>query len=399
MDIKHSIERIKQFINKESIEVAAAKVMLNEYKFCEVQLAQIDRKTLHENWSCIKTEENFPHLNDSRLNYALELSNQVCELEQYEKRLNVVSLNIRAFDHFIRTQSRTEILGELSNEPWIVQHEILTRWAWMCSQKNEMQDNKKFSHPYLCLVGPRRGRQNLDREFETFRLFLPHYNKSTGKEYILYRKIGRQEEPPDFEATERDGNQLGIEITEATLSESSSKEEKEKEILFDKLEKDFSHMYCWLWIKGHPGWTSLLQKYAALKESIANLMLGRDSLLSGNVDNVRIVELGLTVSIAKSSYRFKVADASGAEFYGDIIEQQVTNSIVRAVFKKTNLTSRRSKVLPCVLAIYENTGLPMVSYALTAEFVNRVLDKSTWLNFFKEIWLVDDQKAICLVSR
>ena len=96
---------------------------------------------------------------------------------------------------FIQVKTRDEILYELSSENWLNKHEVLTRWAWMKSQK-ALADKRRirFNYLYECEVGERDGRQNLDREFYDFLHCLPEYSAQVGKEFLFLEKS----ESPDF---------------------------------------------------------------------------------------------------------------------------------------------------------------------------------------------------------
>ena len=218
MTAKSSIKILQDLIKNcpRGKEVTAAQSLLNEYEGCNQKLSEFDEAKL------VSELDNIKWLKHCR---------------------QIALLNIHALSLFVQNLNREEVLQHISNKRWIEQHEILTRWAWMTSQKEEIHKGTPFNHPYLCKVGGRVGRETLDREFYTFLLFLPGYFEGTETEYWFHQKLQPPKDPPDFVAADKQGNKIGIEITEAPLKE-SNKQEKQGEIVRQKLKEDFPGLNC-----------------------------------------------------------------------------------------------------------------------------------------------------------
>lgn len=381
-------------------EAAAAQNLLSEYENYQQQLSTIDKDALLSEWDLIKSDKSFPNFENPKLEHALKVSSKVSQFEEIEHLLHITLLNIHALSLFVQNLEREQVLQHVSSKPWIEQHEILTRWAWMTIQREEKQKERSFNHLYLCRVGSRVRRQNLDREFDTFRMFLPHFCGHTEREYLFYQKLQSPNDPPDFVAVDEHRNQIGIEITEAPLDEKSSFEEKQREIVVGKLMEDFKQLKYTLTIWSRPTWAELRDNYDKLKEWIANLISNSQLSLLDEIERFSRSDLKLHVSMSRSKYEFIVFDGSGEgsgqEYYGDIVEQKVSESSCKALFKKVN-NSDHPKVKPCVLVIYENTSLPAVDYKKVTDLISEKLNFQRRL-FYEQVWLVDDQKGICILQ-
>ena len=380
--------------------MVVAKNLLNEYEGYRKQLSTFDNDALLSEWNLIKNDESFPNFDKSKLEHALEVSSKVSEFEEIKHLLHVTLLNIHALSFFVRNLEREQVLQHVSSKPWIEQHEILTRWAWMTIQREEKQRGRSFNHLYLCKVGSRVRRQNLDREFDTFRLFLPYFCMHTKREYLFYQKLQSPNDPPDFVAVDKQKNQIGIEITEAPLNEKSSFEEKQREIVVKKLMKDFKQLKYTLTIWSRPTWSKMLYNYDELKEWITTLASSSRLSLLDKIEHFSKPDLELYVSMSRSKFEFIVFDGSGEgsgqEYYGNIIERKLGESTCRALSKKVN-NSDHPKVKPSILVIHENMSLPTVDYKKVTNLVSEKL-KIQWQYLYEEVWLVDDQKGICILQ-
>lgn len=394
-------EMIKNHPQGQEDEVIAAQSLLGQYEDSERQLRAFDKNTLLSEVDLIKNDENFPNFEGSKLENAINVLAKASELEELEHLLRDTMLSIYSMSFFVQKLKREQVCQYVSNEPWMEQHEVLTRWAWMTVQRDEKQKGRSFNHLYLCQVGSRLRRQNLDREFDIFRLFLPHYCRHAKREYLFYQKLTSPNDPPDFVAVDKKGNQLGIEITEAPLTETSSFEQKQREIVVSKLMNDFNQSKCTLTIWSRPSWTELLVNYDKLKNWIATLLSSPQLFFLDKVKRFSEPDLKVYVTVSKSDLEFIAFDGSGegsgAMYCGDIIEHKVSESACKAICKKVK-DSESPKINPCILVIYENTGLPNIDYKKVAELVSKMLGTQCH-PLYEEVWLIDDQKGICLLNK
>ncbi|MXZ08789.1 MAG: hypothetical protein F4Y79_05025, partial [Gemmatimonadetes bacterium] len=111
-------------------EAVATQRLLNEYEDCNQELSEFDE------------------------------AKRVLELDsiRWLKHCRQIALlNIHALSLFVQNLDREVVLRHISHKPWIERHEIITRWAWMTRQKEEIKKKSKrkiisFNHLYLCKV-------------------------------------------------------------------------------------------------------------------------------------------------------------------------------------------------------------------------------------------------------
>lgn len=358
-------------------EAVAAQSLFNEYEGCKQKLSEFDEDKLVSEWNLI--EDSFDD--------AVKVSSKLEYINQLKRCCQVALLNIHALSFFVQNLDREEVLRHISNKHWIKQHEFLTRWAWMTSQKEEIQKGKSFNHPYLCKVGRRERRKTLDREFETFRLFLPGYCKDTATEYWFYEKPC--DDPPDFAAVDKQGNKIGIEITEAPLEESGLQAKKREEVV-EKLAEDFQGLNCTIKpiaSNDQIDWSSLLKNYEELKSWIYHISRLKRYETFLNFD------LGIRMSVRKYEPGSNRSILTGYSSSGNRDEHKTSEAICKAIERKVERENKKlekgitPKIKPCILVIYENTGLMLVDKRLVADLVSENLE-ARWQNLYEGVWLV-----------
>ena len=294
--------------------------------------------------------------------------------------------SIHALSLFVQNLDREEVLRHISNKPWIEQHKILTRWAWMTYQKKEIENGTPFNCPYLCKVDRRVGRKILDREFYSFLSFLPGYCEYTEKEYLFYEKLQSPNDPPDFVAVDKQGSKIGIEITEAPLNEKSSYQEKQGEIVRQKLEEDFPGLNCTIEpiaSDDQIDWSSLLKNYEEFKNWICQI--SRRTFYNS--------DLGIRMSIRRYELGSNSLISTGYSSSGNRDEHKTSEAICKAIERKVERENKKlekgitPKIKPCILVIYENTGLMIVDKRLVADLVSENL-KAQWQNLYEGVWIV-----------
>lgn len=351
-------------------EAVAARSLLNENEGCKQKLSEFDEDKLVSEWNLI----------EDSCDDAVKISSKLEYINQLKRCCQVALLNIHALSLFVQDLDREEVLQHISNKPWIEQHEILARWAWMKYQKEEIQKGETFNHPYLCKVGSRVGRETLDREFYTFLSFLPGYCEGTETEYWFYEKPC--DDPPDFVAIDKQNNKIGIEITEAPLEESSY-QEKQGEIVKQKLKEDFPGLNCTIEpiaSNDQIGWSNLLKNYEELKSWIYQI-----SRLK-KYETFRNSDLGIRVSVRKYELGSNSSISAGYRSSSNRDEHKASEAICKAIERKVEKNST-PKIKPCILVIYENTGLTIVDKRLVADLVSENL-KAQWQNLYEGVWIV-----------
>lgn len=379
MTAKSSVEILQELIKNPSQEKEdeAAQSLLNEYEGCKQKLSEFDEDKLVSEWNLI--EDSFDD--------AVKVSSKLEYINQLKRCCQVALLNIHALSLFVQNLDREEVLRYISNKHWIKRHEILTRWAWMTSQKEEIQKGKSFNHPYLCKVGRRERRKTLDREFEIFRLFLPGYCKDTATKYWFYEKPC--DDPPDFVAVDKQGNKIGIEITEAPLEESGLQAKKREEVV-EKFAEDFPGLNCTIKpiaSNDQIDWSSLLKNYEEFKSWIYQISRLKRYEIFHNFD------LGIRMSVRKYEPGSNRSILTGYSSSGNRDEHKTSEAICKAIERKVEKENKKSekditlKIKPCILVIYENTGLMIVDKRLVADLVSENLE-AQWQNLYEGVWLV-----------
>ena len=289
--------------------------------------------------------------------------------------------SIQALSLFVQDLDREEVLQHILNKPWIEQHEILTRRAWMKYQKEEIENGTPFNCPYLCKVGRREGRKTLDREFDTFLLFLRSYCEDTETEYWFYQKLQPPKDPPDFVVEDKQGNKIGIEITEAPLNEESSYQAKKREEVLRKLKEDFPRLNCIVGIvdvNDQPDWSDLLNNYEELSRWVGKI---------SGLDKSKIFHNPhLKIRVRMSILECRIEIPLGHRSYGNRDEHKASEAICKAIKKKVEKNST-PKIKPCILVIYENTDLIIENKKLVADLVSENLE-AQWQNLYEGVWLV-----------
>ena len=384
MTAKSSIKILKKLIENSprGKEATAAQSLLNEYEDCKQKLSEIDEDKLVLEWNLI--EDSFDD--------AVKVSSKLEYINLLKHCRQIALLNIHALSLFVQDLDREEVLRHISNKFWIEQHEILSRWAWMTRQKEEIKKKRSkrkiisFNHLYLCKVGRRKRRKNLDREFETFRLFLPGYCKDTATEYLFYEKPCN--DPPDFVAVDKQGNKIGIEITEAPLEESGLQTKKREEVV-RKLAEDFSGLNCTIESiasNDQPNWSELRKNYEELKSWICQIFRLKKYKTFCNSD------LGIRVSVRKYEPGSN-SSIAGYRSSSNIDEHKASKAICKAITEKIKKGNKKlekgitPKIKSCILVIYENTDLTIVDKKLVVDLVSENLE-AQWQNLYEGVWLV-----------
>jgi hypothetical protein len=227
------LKEIKGFITKKTNapkdEVEAAANLLSRLEKLCIELSKTDRNRRLKELKELTREQDIGELEGSALERACEITSELSSIEGIEQQIKSDTLSLIALTYLIKSASRDQIIDELKKESWFFKHEVLTRWSWSSAQKKASQSGHPFNRIYLCEVGTSQGRRNLDREFFTYLKFMPHYQEQFQKGYLICKYNGVEtHKSPDFISINYDGDQLGIEVTEARESDHNDFEAQQK---------------------------------------------------------------------------------------------------------------------------------------------------------------------------
>jgi hypothetical protein len=337
-------------------------------------------------------------LEGNDLEKACELTSDLSFAEGLAQSIQKDTLTLIALHYMMKGVSIEQIMADLNEEGWHFKHEILTRWCWSSAQKKATQKGRSFNRIYLCEVGPRERRQNIDREFFTYLKFMPYYQEHSKKGYLLSRYNGDTQISPDFIAVNEEGYQIGIEVTEATESERASFETKQEDRLMNELVEEFKDIPCHFTIWSRPDWSFLLDNANELKSWLRRICEGKESLIRHHrKDKYYNPKLDLMVSYKPEKLSSLFTDISGNGtgdgYEGNEIEYRIENAVTKRISKK--LTSPPPSVKPCLLVIYDNAQLTAADYKRLFEIA--INEAGTgFQTHFKEVWLLDDQQCLQL---
>ncbi len=399
MKLSSDFEALRQLVSQKPShlldESSAAKILLERFDTCCADLASINVNSVLEEWKNVFADRDVPSLTEVELNRGIELQTT---LEWYERcdteRVKLV-LTLAALTFFVQNKTRNEILNELSAAEWITQHEVLTRWGWMISQKiMKEEQNADFNYLYQCEVGERDGRQNLDREFYTFLHFLPKYCEQT-KTMFLFLEKG---ESPDFVIIDQGQNKIGIEVTEAPLNATHAYEQKERERFFINLRNQLSDLPCSVTLLARPDplWSGLNKDLASqLPSMISAIKNALSTIPSENDRRVKVRVQGFVFNIKRSGSFEMGWDLSEPEYYGDFPEKLFSTAVSAAVKKK--LRKKVPEIRPCILVVYANTGLIGVHHAKTASLIRAIVSEEKISTHFDQVYFSTDQECIGVI--
>jgi hypothetical protein len=325
------------------------------------------------------------------------LTDEVVDDCQPPTRQKRIHFTLRALWALLRGLSRDQILQELKDEAWEVQHQILTRWAWCAAQAKAIESGERFNRPFLCEVGPLKRRKTLDREFWCLLRFLPMYAdaKAEFPLYLLYR--GDTHQSPDFDL-DLDVSTLGLEITEAESGR--TRERKIEERVKDRICGIFCGEPIALAIRRRPAWQLLSDRIEDLEDWLRWLKsqpLDTTYMWPSN----RMLQV--TLHKLKEPGRFLLLDESGEDgrargIAGDEAEQFAATSFLTRLEGK--LQGGPPRTQPCLLLVYTNQfwepdNLEKTRAIIHQEFATkRQALAQTASSRFQELWLMANQSAI-----
>jgi hypothetical protein len=233
------LNEIREFIVKRKDvpkdELDAATNLIARLERLCIEFSKTDRNRLLRELKELTQAHEIDELEGNALEKACEVASELLSIEGIERQIKSDTLSLIALNYLVKGCSGGQIIDELKNESWFFKHEVLTRWSWSSAQKKAAQKGHPFNRIYLCEVGTSQGRRNLDREFFTYLIFMPHYQQRFQKGYLISKYNGVETyTSPDFISVDDDANQLGIEVTEVRKSDHDDFDAQQKEGLLSK---------------------------------------------------------------------------------------------------------------------------------------------------------------------
>jgi hypothetical protein len=258
-----------------------------------------------------------------------------------------------------------------------------------------LQQGQILDEPYLCRVARRKhaGRRT-DREFYQLLGFLHFLRSIEGRELLFFAKG----ETPDFTLEDAKGAQLGVEMTEASISDEWDKERDEQEEVFDLIREEIRGRNVYVHMSTSKSWRVLNSNREPFK-----LWFRSELERIGTVDRrVRMssseLEMDIEVSPCNGSGDYISWSDPRGETGGDIERQ--TNEL-RATLRERierklakvgggRFSERaRPSIRPCYLVIYPNVDLgPDLSKAIGDFLAQPATDVSS---HFEEVWISGDR--------
>ena len=376
-------------------ELEAAMFLISRFEKLCIDFAKKDKNGLLKELGGLTGTNKIDELEGDDLERACELTSELSDIEQIERKIKSDTLTLIAVNYLIKGTSGDKIREELKEETWFFRHEILTRWNWLSAQKRAIQKGRSFNRPYLCEVGPRDRRQNIDREFFTYLEFMPHYQARFQKGYLLHEYSGETHTSPDFISANEEGEQIGVEVTEATESEVDSFEAKQKERLMNELVKEFKDCQCHFTIWSRPAWSLLLDNLNELKLWLKRICEGNEKPTRHHrKDKYFHPDLDFMLSFKPESMGYLFTDISGDGdgngYEGNEIEYRTERAVLKRISEK--LSGPPPSVKPCLLVIYDNAQLPTADYKKIVGIASDESD-TDFQTHFEGIWLLDDQQC------
>lgn len=383
-ELRHLIYENPKGLENESL---AASNLLKCFDGLVEELARVNVESLVDEFKGLAIGRDIDSLSRQEIDRACELDSMLDKYNQLEQLRSDAFASLKALSILVQDLERKAVIDIIQPLEWITQHEVLTRWGWMRSQKEKVnKGNVKFNHLYECKVGRKRGRQNIDREFHTLLQFIPQYCNQVGQKFLYYEKG----ETPDFVVEDNQGRKMGIEVTEGPLNTKSSFEEKEKEAFLDGLEDELQGISCLISIWERPKWSLLNRHFGDLKTSLASKI--RSALPNMIPKEDHFIELyspSFRISLNHFN-QFLVFDLSGdgtgKGYYGNQPEILYASAMCDAISNKLS-SAKAPSIRPCILAIHSNTGLPNVDYPMVTSLVAGNIPSSDVSSHFDGIYV------------
>jgi len=373
---------------------SAIQRQLSHRKKLLTEINRHDMKALHSEHKSISTNKDGDAGNrdDSNAIRRREIEEIDWNVSHFIPELNNIEYNLIASHCLVNEFSRAEIL-EFADTEWNDRHEILSRWAWM-KFHNGLANFEKVDFPYLCDVGPPTTRNTPDREYFKMKLFLEHYNETTGNKFLFLSKP--KQDPPDFLIESESGEINGLEVTEVPVSESFYEQQKHGERFKRYLKDRFKNNKALITIWHFQSWDELYILREEIGNWLSDLLSNPESFDSTDTKSEERKfhhhkDINFTINI-NSWPHFIVQEFSGDES-GFRNENRYEPEIKKRLADKFD--SNLQENYPCILAMYLNGTFN----ADMEELKKRVLkmDLKFDSNPFEETWLIKEKDSIRLM--
>ncbi|MBL8025683.1 MAG: hypothetical protein JNL74_04695 [Fibrobacteres bacterium] len=294
-----------------------------------------------------------------------------------------------ALDFFINGVTRATVDKALESDEWYFKHQVLTRFEWHIAHSELLNSEKSVNMPFLNDVGSAHNRKTIDREYHTLLNFLPLYNKSVEREFLLKRHNGNN--CPDFVVADSLG-ELGVEITEAASSADACLEQKYRETFIDKLKGTLSDSATDITFWDYPKWKIIAENDMTII-SWLDIELKKYSEQTNKTDPYycEMKDLGLNVQLGPRTTGH-IFEMGRREFdYGSAWRDVICEQVVRVISHKISKGSQPA-MSPTIMVVYINEFLNSNAAALSKSIADRI--GFSYKSMFENIWLFTDSQII-----
>lgn len=277
--------------------------------------------------------------------------------EQTYEYLNDSFFSLAAIGFLASGATRADILAILKDQTWAMRHEVLTRWGWVGEHRRLLKQGESLQAPYTCTVAGRgHFERGLDREFYALLLFLHSLRAQTGQELLFAAK----QETPDFVLEDEEGKRIGVEMTEASVSDAWDKERDAEKRVLDVVKVSAEPLPLHVHILEPNSWLPLLDRLTAVEHwwkvqlELIGLPLKKTTIKNQELELAIQLSPAPRFSLSWSDPRGK----TGTDIQRESLQLQATlrERIQKKIVKNGKLR-RQPSVRPCYLVVYPNHDL------------------------------------------
>lgn len=299
------------------------------------------------------------------------------QVDAYESTyglLNEAFFSLVALGFLTAGTNRQEILAILVGQSWATKHEVLARWGWMQEHRALLRKGNDLPAPYSCVVAHRqREGRKTDREFRSLLSFLHCLRADTGLELLFSSK----HETPDFILETTDGDKVGTEMTEVSISDEWDREQDAQRQFYDLILTRLGRHHIHVHVQEPASWLRIIDRLSAfdtwLQTETVRITSVTDEIVLTN--NELVLQLTLTPSSEPLDWIVSTSPGPIGDHSKEMHEtlrQRIQNKINR---RKDGSLKRAPAVRPCYLVIYPNHDFGADLEEVVKEFFEHPLSK------------------------
>lgn len=308
--------------------------------------------------------------------------------------LNEAFFSLVALGFLTAGTNRQGILTALDGQSWATKHEVLARWGWMQEHRDLLGKGNNLPAPYSCVVAHRQqdGRTT-DREFHNLLSFLHCLRAGTGRELLFSTK----HQTPDFILETTDGDEVGAEMTEVSISDEWDREQDAQRHFYNAILSRLGKHCVQVHVHEPASWSKILDRISAFDRWL-QAETGHTAIFANEVvltNNELALQLTLTPSSEPlqwimSNHPGPIGDHS-KEMH-DTLRRRIQNKINR---RKNGGLKKTPTVRPCYLVIYPNHDFGADLEEVVRQFLEHPPIEVH--SHFEEIWLSSENRLVRLV--